>query len=38
MKNDFSRRQFLQTSAVAAGGLLAANTILLEPDPLGAQT
>lgn len=38
MKNDFSRRQFLQSSAVAAGGLLAANTILLDADPLGAQT
>src|SRR5579862_4531919 len=38
MKNDFSRRQFLQTSAVAAGGLLAANTILLDAEPLDAQT
>ena len=38
MKNDFSRRQFLQTSAVAAGGLLAANTIRLEAEPLGAQS
>ncbi|HET7748537.1 MAG TPA: gfo/Idh/MocA family oxidoreductase, partial [Terriglobales bacterium] len=38
MKNDFSRRQFLQSSAVAAGGLLAAKTILLDPEPLGAQT
>src|SRR5437773_1505769 len=33
MKNDFSRREFLQTGAVAAGGLLAAKTILLDPDP-----
>ena len=31
MKNDFSRRAFLQTGAVAAGGLLAAKTILLDP-------
>src|SRR6185312_8769810 len=38
MKSDFSRRQFLQTSAVAAGGLLAANTILLDADPVAAQT
>ncbi|MGE5204248.1 MAG: Gfo/Idh/MocA family protein, partial [Chlamydiota bacterium] len=38
MKNDFSRRKFLQTSAVAAGGLLAANTILLDSEPLAAQT
>ena len=37
MKNDFSRRQFLQSSAVAAGGLLAAKTLLLDPAPLGAQ-
>src|SRR5438093_9951662 len=33
MKNDFSRREFLQTGAVAAGGLLAAKTILLDSDP-----
>jgi predicted dehydrogenase len=31
MKNNFSRRAFLQTGAVAAGGLLAAKTILLDP-------
>ena len=31
MKNEFSRRAFLQTGAVAAGGLLAAKTILLDP-------
>src|SRR5437764_691122 len=33
MKNNFSRREFIQTGAVAAGGLLAAKTILLDPDP-----
>ena len=38
-RKDFSRREFLQTSAVAAGSLLAAssakadNTILLDPHP-----
>src|SRR5205814_7252314 len=37
MKNDFSRRAFLQTGAVAAGSLLAANTIRLDAEPLGAQ-
>jgi predicted dehydrogenase len=32
----FSRRQFLQTSAGAAGALLAARTVLLDPEPLEA--
>ncbi|HZR32032.1 MAG TPA: Gfo/Idh/MocA family oxidoreductase [Terriglobales bacterium] len=38
MKNNFSRREFIQTGAVAAGGLLAAKTILLDPDPSMAAT
>jgi predicted dehydrogenase len=33
MKNDLSRRKFLQTSALATGGLLAAGTIQLEAHP-----
>lgn len=32
MKDGFSRRSFLQSSAVAASGLLAAKTILIEPQ------
>ncbi len=38
MKNGFSRRSFLQSSAVAASGLLASKTILLESQPLSAET
>jgi predicted dehydrogenase len=38
MKKRFSRRSFLQGSAVAASGLLAAKTIFLEPAPLAAET
>ncbi len=38
MKNGFSRRSFLQSSAVAASGLLASKTILLEAQPLSAET
>jgi predicted dehydrogenase len=33
-KRNFSRREFLQTGAGAAGALLAAKTIFLEPEPL----
>jgi predicted dehydrogenase len=33
MKSDFSRRKFLQTSTLAVGGLIAANTIRLESKP-----
>ncbi len=36
MNSDSSRRQFLRTGSAAAGGLLAAKTILLDPRPLGA--
>ena len=38
MSSDFSRRKFLQTSAIAAGGLFAANTkaIALEPQTQSA--
>ncbi|HEU0038778.1 MAG TPA: twin-arginine translocation signal domain-containing protein, partial [Verrucomicrobiae bacterium] len=39
MKKDrFSRREFLQTTAGAAGATLAANAILLNSDPLFAST
>src|SRR5258708_6456802 len=39
MKKDrFSRREFLQTTAGAAGATLAANTILLNSEPLFAST
>lgn len=34
MKRNFSRRAFLQGSAVAAGGLLASKTIVLESKPM----
>ena len=37
-KNNLSRRKFLGISAAAAGASLAANTILLEPEPLLAST
>src|SRR5271167_4925270 len=36
MNSNSSRRQFLRTGSVAAGSLLAAQTIVLEPRPLGA--
>jgi predicted dehydrogenase len=35
-RSKFSRREFLKTSAAAAGGSLAAKTVLLTPDPLEA--
>ena len=35
-KRGFSRREFLQTSAGAAGALLAAKTVLLDPQPMQA--
>jgi predicted dehydrogenase len=38
MKGSLSRRKFLQTGAVAGGGLMAANTILLEASPVDAST
>ena len=39
MKKDrFSRREFLQTTAGAAGATLAANAILLNSEPLFAST
>ena len=34
MKSNFSRRQFLQTASVAAGSLVAANTISAEAQPV----
>src|SRR5246127_995103 len=38
-KRQFSRREFLQTTAGSTGALLAARTIMLKPDPvLAAQT
>jgi len=36
MKRQFSRRQFLQSSAVTAGAMMAAKTVLLEPTPMWA--
>src|ERR1039457_6986675 len=36
MNSNSSRRQFLQVGSAAAGGLMAAKTILLDPRPLGA--
>ena len=38
MKKRFSRREFLGVSAAAAGGAIAAKTILLDPEPLFAST
>src|SRR5437660_7535126 len=35
-KTGLSRREFLQTSVGAAGGLLAARTVILDPEPIGA--
>jgi predicted dehydrogenase len=34
MRNQFSRREFIETSTIAASGLVAAKTILLEPPTL----
>ena len=36
MTSDSSRRQFLRTGSAVAGSLLAARTVVLEPQPLGA--
>jgi len=36
-KDHFSRREFLQTTAVAAGATLAAKAILLDPEPMFAS-
>ena len=36
-KNHFSRREFLQTTAGAAGATLAAKAILLDPEPMFAS-
>ena len=40
MSSDFSRRKFLQTSAIAAGGLFASNAkaIALEPQTQSASS
>ena len=38
MKFDSSRRQFLRAGSAAAGGLVAAKTVLLEPSALGAAS
>ena len=38
MTSHFSRREFLQTSATAAGALVASNAILLESDRAMAST
>src|SRR5256886_17712846 len=35
-KTGLSRREFLQTSVGAAGALLAARTVILDPEPIGA--
>jgi predicted dehydrogenase len=35
-RDRFSRREFLQTSAAAAGALLAARTVFLDPEPIEA--
>jgi predicted dehydrogenase len=37
MTKHFSRREFLQTSGTAAGALVAARNVLLEPEPLSAS-
>src|SRR6202521_1253009 len=37
-KNNFSRREFLEMSAAAAGGSVAARSILLSPEPLQDST
>jgi predicted dehydrogenase len=38
MKNELSRRKFLQTGALATGGLLAANAIQLDAHPSAMKT
>jgi predicted dehydrogenase len=38
MKKKFSRREFIGVSATAAGAAIAANTILLSPEPLFASS
>jgi predicted dehydrogenase len=38
MKKQYSRREFITVSAAAAGATLAANAILLEPEPMFAQS
>src|SRR5438105_9464107 len=35
-KSNFSRREFLEVSAAAAGGSLAARTVILSPEPAAA--
>ena len=37
-RNQFSRREFLGISAGAAGATLAANAIMLQPEPMFAQS
>ena len=37
MMSNFSRREFLQTASVAAGGLVASNAIRLEAQPMTAS-
>jgi predicted dehydrogenase len=37
MTKHFSRREFLQTSGTAAGALVAARTVLLDPEPMYAS-
>jgi len=37
MTKNFSRREFLQTSGTAAGALMAARTVLLDPEPTYAS-
>jgi predicted dehydrogenase len=37
MTKHFSRREFLQTSGTAAGALVAAKTILLDPEPVAGS-
>jgi predicted dehydrogenase len=38
MKKQYSRREFITVSAAAAGATLAANAILLEPEPMFAES
>src|SRR4030042_1390215 len=38
MKNELSRRQFLQTGALASGGLLAASSIQLDAYPAALKS
>ena len=37
-KSNFSRREFLEMSAAAAGGSVAARSVLLSPEPLDTAT